>query len=87
MRSAVGRQVVVVAARGLLCSVAGAAVRQHGDDAQLVSKLSARRHTIVDGIRQAEKGNGPAISAKFEMNGDQPMLSVYTAKNGRDKRR
>ena len=48
-------------------------------------KLSASRPTIVDAIRQAEKGNGPAISAKFEMNRDQLMLSVYAAKNGRDK--
>lgn len=85
MGSALGRQVIAVAATGLLFGVAGHAARQHGDDAQLVKKLSASRHTIVDGIRQAEKADGPAISAKFEMKGDQLMLSVYTAKQGREK--
>ncbi|MBA3641184.1 MAG: hypothetical protein H0W53_18330 [Acidobacteria bacterium] len=85
MGSALGRQVVAVAATGLLFGVAGAAARQHGDDTQLLSKLSASRHTIVDGIRQAEKADGPAISAKFEMKGGQLMLSVYTAKQGREK--
>jgi uncharacterized membrane protein YkoI len=58
---------------------------QHGDDAQLLGKLKASRHTLLDGIRQAEKENGPAISAKFETKGDQLMLSVYTAKQGRDR--
>jgi hypothetical protein len=50
-----------------------------------LSKLSASRHTLVDGIRQAEKTDGPAISGKFELEGDQLMLSVYTAKQGRDR--
>ena len=78
------RQMIVIAAAAL---VYGGAIeaRQHGDDKELVSKLSASRHTLADGIRQAEKVSGPAISAKFEMKGDQLMLSVYTAKEGRDR--
>ncbi len=59
--------------------------RQHADDKQLLSKLSVGRHTLLDGIRQAETTDGPAISAKCEMEGDQLMLSVYTAKQGRDR--
>jgi hypothetical protein len=79
------RRILAVAAVTLGFAAAVAAARQHGDDAQLLSKLAASRHTLVDGIRQAEKTDGPAISAKFEMKGDQLMLSVYTAKQGRDK--
>ena len=58
---------------------------QHGDESQLLAKLAARKHSLADGIKQAEKDSGPAISAKFEMKGDQLMLSVYTAKQGRDR--
>jgi len=78
------RQMIVIAAAALVYGGALQA-RQHGDDKELVSKLSASRHTLADGIRQAEKVSGPAISAKFEMKGDQLMLSVYTAKEGRDR--
>src|SRR5829696_4227274 len=79
------RRILAATAVTLGCAAAVAAARQHGDAAQLLSKLAASRHTLVDGIRQAEKTEGPAISAKFEMKGDQLMLSVYTAKQGRDK--
>jgi uncharacterized membrane protein YkoI len=79
-----GRQIVVVTAAALVLGGATAGARQHADDKQLLSKVSASRHTLADGIRQAEKTDGPAISAKFEMEGDQLMLSVYTAKQGRD---
>jgi hypothetical protein len=78
------RQIIVVTVAAFALGSALAAARQHGDDKQLLSKLSASRHTLVDGIRQAEKTDGPAISAKMEMKGDQLMLSVYTAKQGRD---
>lgn len=78
------RRIIVMTAAALAFGTAIAAVRQHGDDEQLLSKLSAGRHTLADGIRQAEKTDGPATSAKFEMEGDQLMLSVYTAKQGRD---
>ena len=73
----------IALAVALLLSGTGSVVgRQHGDDAQLLAKLKASRHSLVDGIRQAEKTDGPAISAKFEMKGDQLLLSVYTAKKG-----
>jgi hypothetical protein len=78
------RQIIVFAAAALVFGGLLQA-RQHGDDKQLLSKLSGSRHTLADGIRQAEKTAGPAISAKLEMKGDQLMLSVYTAKQGRDR--
>src|SRR5215210_7135262 len=56
------RQMIVIAAAALVYGGALQA-RQHGDDKELVSKLSASRHTLADGIRQAEKVSGPAISA------------------------
>jgi hypothetical protein len=77
--------VLVVAIAVLAVGSAMVGAGQHADDKQLLSKLSAGRHTLLDGIRQAEKTDGPAISAKFEMEGDQLMLSVYTAKQGRDR--
>jgi len=77
------RQIIIVTVAAFALGTALVAARQHGDDKQLLSKLSASRHTLVDGIRQAEKTDGPAISAKMEMKGEQLMLSVYTAKQGR----
>ena len=81
------QQITGVATATILLFSLGVArvIGQHEDDAQLVAKLKASRHTLLDGIRQAEKENGPAISAKFETKGDQLMLSVYTAKQGRDR--
>lgn len=52
-------------------------------DSETTSRLSQAKHTLVDGIRQAEKANGSAISAKFEYEDGKLWLSVYTAKNGR----
>ncbi len=85
MGAANSHRVIALTAAGLFLGIAGGAARQHGDDGQLLKKLSASRHTLADGIGQAEKENGPAISAKLEMKGDQLMLSVYTAKQGRDR--
>jgi uncharacterized membrane protein YkoI len=79
------RRIIVVTAAALVCGGVMVAARQHGEDKQLLSKLAASRHTLVDGIRQAEKTGGTAISAKFEMKSDQLMLSVYTAKQGRER--
>jgi hypothetical protein len=61
------------------------AAQEHQGDAALLAKLSSSKHSLADGVLQAEKLGGPAISAKFEMEGDQLMLSVYTAKQGRDR--
>jgi uncharacterized membrane protein YkoI len=83
MHRKTSRQIIMVIAAALAFGSAIAGARQHGDDKQLLSKLSASRHTLVDGIQQAEKTDGPAISAKMEMKGEQLMLSVYTAKQGR----
>jgi len=55
------------------------------DDGALLGRLKDSKHSLADGIKQAEKENGPGISAKFEMKGDTLMLSVYTAKTGLDK--
>lgn len=85
MHRKVTRQVIGATAAALVFAGALDATRQHPDDAQLLSKLSSSRHTLVDGIRQAEKSDGPAVSAKFEMKEGQLLLSVYTAKQGRDR--
>src|SRR5215216_1267516 len=55
------------------------------EDSALLGKLKDSKHSLVDGIKQSEKENGVAISAKFEMKGETLMLSVYTAKAGLDK--
>jgi hypothetical protein len=68
-----------------LAAVSAGLAAQHDDDGQLLAKLATRKHSLADGIKQAEKANGPAISAKFEIKGDQLMLSVYTAKQGHDR--
>jgi uncharacterized membrane protein YkoI len=51
----------------------------------VVGHLKESKHTLAEGIAQSEKENGIAISAKFEMDGDTLMLSVYTAKAGAEK--
>lgn len=88
MRRIFIRQFVAgLAAIGMVAAASayGVAARQHGNDTQLLSKLASSRHSLADGVREAEKQAGPAISAKFEMGGDELMLSVYTAKQGRDR--
>jgi len=55
-----------------------------GEDA-LLRLLPKSRLTLADGIRQAEKSHGSAVSAKFELDGTgRLMLSVYTAGKGLD---
>jgi len=56
-----------------------------GGDAETIKRLSQSKHTLVDGIRQAEQANGSAISAKFEYEDGKLWLSVYTAKEGRGR--
>jgi hypothetical protein len=71
---------------GMLAGQDGVKAQHHEkDEGVLLAKLKDSKHSLVDGIRQAEKANGPAISAKFEMKGDNLMLSVYTAKEGLGK--
>ena len=51
-------------------------------DPTLLTRLKDSKHSLAAGIAQAEKENGVAISAKFEMDGQTLSLSVYTAKAG-----
>lgn len=51
----------------------------------LASQLKSSKLTLAQGIEQAEKASGPAISAKFELEDGHLSLSVYTAKAGLDK--
>jgi hypothetical protein len=74
-----------VAIAALMAAAHILAAQEHQRDAALLAKLSSSKHSLADGVLQAEKLGGPAISAKFEMEGNQLMLSVYTAKQGRDR--
>ena len=67
----------------IACALTGASLSaaEH-DDAALLGRLKDSKHSLTDGINQSEKENGLAISAKFEMDGDKLVLSVYTAKAG-----
>ncbi|HEX6623097.1 MAG TPA: hypothetical protein VF064_05250 [Pyrinomonadaceae bacterium] len=56
--------------------------RQEGETDALLGRLEDSKISLADGIRQAEKAYGRAVSAKFEMKGDKLVLSVYTAKEG-----
>ena len=51
----------------------------------LLTQLKGSKLTLAQGIAQAEKDSGPAISAKFELDEGHLSLSVYTAKAGLDK--
>lgn len=78
---------VVVAAGvvflGALLSGTGLTAEQGEETSALLAKLPQSKRSLADGIKQAEKEEGVAISAKFEMEGDELSLSVYTAKQGR----
>ena len=52
------------------------------DDAQVIAKLKDSKISLLEGIKQAEKTSGPVISAKFEMDGSNLSLSIYTAPQG-----
>lgn len=52
-------------------------------DVATTSRLATSKHTLVEAIRQVEKANGSAISAKFEYEDGKLWLSVYAAKSGR----
>jgi uncharacterized membrane protein YkoI len=80
--SFVSRSFAVLAfASALFTGVAARAA--DNDEAILVARLKQSKHSLAEGISQAEKQNGVGITAKFEMEGDTLMLSVYTAKAGR----
>ena len=50
--------------------------------ADVVARLGQSKTSLLDAIQQAERGNGPAISAKFEIEDGKLLLSVYNAKKG-----
>lgn len=62
----------------------------HAEDAKasqaaLVAALAKSKMTLTDGIRQATKNGGAAISAKFEFDDAGKLsLSIYTAEKGLD---
>jgi len=66
---------------GVLFLAIGAHAGAEGEDA-LLKGLPSTRHSLVDGIRQATKHGGVAISAKFEDEGKGLSLSVYVAGKG-----
>jgi uncharacterized membrane protein YkoI len=55
---------------------------EESSDSALLASLSQSKHSLTEGIAQAEKQNGAAISAKFEVEDGKFWLSVYTAKSG-----
>src|SRR5215212_3722056 len=57
-------------------------LRAEESDFALLASLSQSKHSLTEGIAQAEKQNGAAISAKFEVEDGKFWLSVYTAKSG-----
>lgn len=75
------RRILVASIVTLGCSMAALAAET--GDAQTIRQLGTSKHTLVNGIRQAEQTNGSAISAKFEYEDGKLWLSVYTAKAGR----
>jgi hypothetical protein len=73
----------VIVGTAVLVVPLGLGIAVGADEAGAVaSKLTESKHTLLDGIAQAEKQGGPAISAKFELEDGKLMLSVYTAKAG-----
>ena len=54
------------------------------DDPVLIQKLRDAKFTLQDAVAFAERTSGPATSAKFEMDGNQLVFSVYTAPQGLD---
>ena len=76
----------IVAAAVLCTGLSTATPSRAGDKGGLDALLRAlpgSRISLADGIRQAEKAGGSALSAKFEMDdGGHLSLSVYTAGKG-----
>lgn len=66
----------------LLCARALAGDEADEGDAATLKGLSTSKHSLADGIRQATKAQGIAISAKFEDEGKGLSLSVYVAGKG-----
>jgi hypothetical protein len=65
-----------------LLFVAANSSSAEGGSSDTITRLPSTKHTLIDGIEQAEKSGGRAISAKFEVENGKFWLSVYTAKEG-----
>ncbi len=59
-----------------------ASLQARADDSLIIAKLKDSKISLLDGIRQAERTSGPVTSAKFEMDGANLSLSIYTAPQG-----
>ena len=82
MRTTLGLTVVLAF---IVALTGGAGIAaEYKDTDVLLSKLKDSKRLLADGIRQAGQEEGYVISAKFEMEGDDLSLSVYTAKEGRE---
>ena len=72
-----------------LMALPGLQATAAGEDEQsttaVIARLKESKISLADGIRQSEKQYGPAISAKFELEDGALNLSVYNAKEGRNK--
>jgi hypothetical protein len=51
----------------------------------LLGQLKTRKLELADGIQRVAVENGPAISAKFELEDGKLQLSIYTAQGGLEK--
>jgi len=73
----------LVSIAALSAPVYGYAAEAATSQAALVKALANSKLTLADGIRQATKNGGAAISAKFEFDDAGKLsLSVYTADKG-----
>src|SRR5215207_11690343 len=68
-----------------VATLAPLAAQAGGDDDALLPRLKTSKHTVVEGIRTAQKENGTAVSAKLEFEDGKLWLSVYSAKSGLEK--
>jgi hypothetical protein len=73
------RLLVLVAAAGLLISVAGLARAQDDDIEALAAALKDTTFTLQDGLKASER-EGQPISAQFEIDDGKLQVSIYTVK-------
>src|SRR5712664_264117 len=67
---------------GLIALAPIAGAEDSKDTQALLEALGKSKLTVLDGVRQAEKGGAVPISAKFELEDGKLSLSVYTAEKG-----
>lgn len=65
-----------------LLSVLGTSLMAAEGGSEVAIRLKSSKLDLLQGIAQAEKTQGKAISAKFEMKDGVLMLSIYTARAG-----